>query len=294
MPLPADTVEGLADALRVHRLQALHRRLDPDDELPADGRRLPPDRRRLRGRGGLVRRRLPRGHLLAARARQPRRRLGRDLHRVRRGRGRSRRAHGVIVRFTPDIYRTVARSSWPRSARGCRVRYRDRGVVGLGIGGYEPGHPLEPYREGGRDRRSTAASVSCRTPARRPAPESIRRRSTSVRTGSGTASGRSTTRVAGRDRRARHRAGRRADVEPAHRRRGAHRGAPAAEAASGRRAVLDQHRRPGDVRHRPRQRLRARRPSWASRRRTRTRPGSPGRSATSATPSSELIAVTSS
>ena len=26
------------------------------------------------------------------------------------------------------------------------VRYRDRGVVGLGIGGYEPGYPLAPYR----------------------------------------------------------------------------------------------------------------------------------------------------
>lgn len=53
--------------------------------------------------------------------------------------------HGVIVRFTPDLYRAVE----PELAEECArvaVRYRDRGVVGLGLGGREDGLPAEPYR----------------------------------------------------------------------------------------------------------------------------------------------------
>lgn len=53
--------------------------------------------------------------------------------------------HGVTVRFTPDLYRGLA----PEAAEECATvaaRYRDRGVVGLGLGGMEPGHPAHPYR----------------------------------------------------------------------------------------------------------------------------------------------------
>ncbi|MBT8224948.1 MAG: adenosine deaminase [Dactylosporangium sp.] len=52
--------------------------------------------------------------------------------------------HGVIVRLTPDLYRGLA----PEIAEQCAtvaVRYRDRGVVGLGLGGMETGHPAAPY-----------------------------------------------------------------------------------------------------------------------------------------------------
>jgi aminodeoxyfutalosine deaminase len=63
--------------------------------------------------------------------------------------------HGVTVRFTPDLYRGLD----PAVAQECArvsVRYRDRGIVGLGLGGMEKGMPSQPYarafeiaREGG-------------------------------------------------------------------------------------------------------------------------------------------------
>jgi aminodeoxyfutalosine deaminase len=53
---------------------------------------------------------------------------------------------GVIVRFTPDIYRNGCPVELAEECARVSVRYRDRGVVGIGIGGYEPGSPLAPYR----------------------------------------------------------------------------------------------------------------------------------------------------
>ena len=53
--------------------------------------------------------------------------------------------HGVRVRFTPDLYRGVDVALAEECAR-VAVRYRDRGVVGLGLGGPEAGFPAEPYR----------------------------------------------------------------------------------------------------------------------------------------------------
>jgi aminodeoxyfutalosine deaminase len=54
--------------------------------------------------------------------------------------------HGVTVRFTPDIFRNGCSQELADECARTSVRYRDRGVVGLGIGGYEPGAPLSPYR----------------------------------------------------------------------------------------------------------------------------------------------------
>jgi aminodeoxyfutalosine deaminase len=53
--------------------------------------------------------------------------------------------HGVIFRFTPDLFRGCDVDLAEECAR-VAVRYRDRGVVGLGVGGYEPATALEPYR----------------------------------------------------------------------------------------------------------------------------------------------------
>ncbi len=53
--------------------------------------------------------------------------------------------YGVIIRFTPDLWRTCPVDLAEECAR-VAVRYRDRGVVGLGVGGYEPAGPLEPFR----------------------------------------------------------------------------------------------------------------------------------------------------
>jgi aminodeoxyfutalosine deaminase len=55
--------------------------------------------------------------------------------------------HGVTVRFTPDIFRNGCPIDLAEECARVSVRYRDRGVVGLGIGGYEPGAPLAPYRK---------------------------------------------------------------------------------------------------------------------------------------------------
>ena len=139
--LPADTVEGLARAVRLPRLRALHRGLDPDHERPADGGRLPPGRRRLRGGGRRARRGLPRGDLLAG-------------ERVRRGVGwdeifsgycdgaqQARELHGVevrldarhrprlpargreqVVRYSARLPRARRRRRRARRARGASTR----------------------------------------------------------------------------------------------------------------------------------------------------------------------------
>ncbi len=52
--------------------------------------------------------------------------------------------HGVTVRFTPDLYRGLDPAVAEEVARTA-VRYADRGVVGLGLGGME-NRPAEPYR----------------------------------------------------------------------------------------------------------------------------------------------------
>jgi aminodeoxyfutalosine deaminase len=67
----------------------------------------------------------------------------------------ARELHGVEVLLTPDIPRVYGIEDALTTARYA-VKYRDRGVVGLGLGGPEDGHPPEPYetafalaREGG-------------------------------------------------------------------------------------------------------------------------------------------------
>jgi aminodeoxyfutalosine deaminase len=58
----------------------------------------------------------------------------------------AREKHGVEVRLTPDIPRVYSLEDALTTARYA-VRYRDRGVVGIGLGGPEEGHPPEPYAE---------------------------------------------------------------------------------------------------------------------------------------------------
>jgi aminodeoxyfutalosine deaminase len=53
--------------------------------------------------------------------------------------------HGVTIRFTPDLYRGVDPATAEECARTA-VRYRDRGVVGLGLGGDETATTTAPYR----------------------------------------------------------------------------------------------------------------------------------------------------
>jgi len=52
--------------------------------------------------------------------------------------------HGVRVRLTPDVNRSLAVQEAELTARYA-VAYRERGVVGLGLGGQEADHPPEPF-----------------------------------------------------------------------------------------------------------------------------------------------------
>jgi aminodeoxyfutalosine deaminase len=62
------------------------------------------------------------------------------------GAQQARDLHGVEVRLTPDIPRVYPLEDALTTARFA-VKYRDRGVVGIGLGGPEDGHPPEPYED---------------------------------------------------------------------------------------------------------------------------------------------------
>jgi aminodeoxyfutalosine deaminase len=56
----------------------------------------------------------------------------------------ARELHGVEVRLTPDIVRGYPLDDAEQTVRHS-ARYRDRGVVGVGLGGLEADYPPEPY-----------------------------------------------------------------------------------------------------------------------------------------------------
>ena len=56
----------------------------------------------------------------------------------------ARELHGVEVRLTPDIYRGLSLEGAMELVR-VAARYRDRGVVAVGLGGLEADFPPEPY-----------------------------------------------------------------------------------------------------------------------------------------------------
>jgi aminodeoxyfutalosine deaminase len=53
--------------------------------------------------------------------------------------------HGVVVRLTPDSYRGADVELTEELARRC-VAFKDRGIVGLGLGGPEAGFAPQPYK----------------------------------------------------------------------------------------------------------------------------------------------------
>src|ERR1700722_19701415 len=60
------------------------------------------------------------------------------------GAAEAKERFGVEVHLTPDIPRGCALEIGMETARYA-VKYRDRGVVGLGLGGFESQFPPEPY-----------------------------------------------------------------------------------------------------------------------------------------------------
>lgn len=58
----------------------------------------------------------------------------------------ARELHGVEIRLTPDIPRGFPLETAEETAR-LAAKYRDRGVVGLGLGGLEAEFPPEPYAD---------------------------------------------------------------------------------------------------------------------------------------------------
>lgn len=63
------------------------------------------------------------------------------------GAQQAREELGLEVRLTPDITRGIAHLDTAKQVAELAVRYRERGVVGLGLGGPEAGNPPEPYAE---------------------------------------------------------------------------------------------------------------------------------------------------
>ncbi len=62
------------------------------------------------------------------------------------GAAEAREKTGVEVRLTPDIPRTFPLEAAMETARFA-IKYRDRGVVGVGLGGPEAGFPPEPFEK---------------------------------------------------------------------------------------------------------------------------------------------------
>jgi aminodeoxyfutalosine deaminase len=60
------------------------------------------------------------------------------------GADEARERFGIEIRLTPDIARVYSLDEAFQVVRAA-VRYRDRGVVGVGLGGPEAEHPPEPY-----------------------------------------------------------------------------------------------------------------------------------------------------
>src|SRR5581483_10205392 len=60
------------------------------------------------------------------------------------GAAEARERHGVEVRLTPDIFRGATLEQAEQVVR-YSAKYRDRGVVAVGLGGLEAEYPPEPY-----------------------------------------------------------------------------------------------------------------------------------------------------
>lgn len=63
------------------------------------------------------------------------------------GVAQAREEVGIEIRLTPDITRGLCDLDTAKRTAEYAVRYRDRGIVGLGLGGPEDGNPPEPYAE---------------------------------------------------------------------------------------------------------------------------------------------------
>jgi aminodeoxyfutalosine deaminase len=63
------------------------------------------------------------------------------------GAAQAREELGIEVRLTPDVTRGLCDLDTARQTAELAVHYRDRGVVGLGLGGPEDGNPPEVYAE---------------------------------------------------------------------------------------------------------------------------------------------------
>jgi aminodeoxyfutalosine deaminase len=60
------------------------------------------------------------------------------------GAAEARERYGIEIRLTPDIARVYSLDEALQVVRYA-IKYRDRGVVGIGLGGPEAEHPPEPY-----------------------------------------------------------------------------------------------------------------------------------------------------
>ena len=196
VPLPADTVEGLERALRVHRLRALHRGLDPDHQrlrTADDFRQVVVD---YAAEAASLRRGLPRGDLLAGRAGRARAELGRHLRGLLRRRDEAAEQYGVdgpaYARPLPRLPTRAGRGV----SRGTRCATATAASSGSASAGSRRGFPPRALRSARSRSPGTAGSGSVPHAGEVAGPDSIREAlARSTPTASATASARSTTRT---------------------------------------------------------------------------------------------------
>ena len=144
-PLPADDEEGLAELYEfrdfAHFIEVWILTTNAL-QTAEDFRQVVVD---YAAEAAVARRRLPRGDLLAERARRGAGSTGtRSSAATATAPQEARELHGVEVRLTPDIVRGFPLDEAEQVVR-YSAAYRERGIVGVGLGGLEAEFPPEPY-----------------------------------------------------------------------------------------------------------------------------------------------------
>ena len=164
----------------------------------------------------------------------------------------ARELHGVEVKLTPDITRSAPLEDAHELVRHA-ARYRDRGIVAVGLGGEEAYYPNAPFGPAFREARA-AGLGSVPHAGEVVGPESVRTALDHAGARPASATGSAQSRI-----RRSSKSWPNADSSSTSRRSRTYgparspqpRGAPAPGARRRRRALLRLHRRPGDVRYRP-------------------------------------------
>ena len=163
-PLPVGNEAELARLYRLPGLRALPRPLEDHDPGHPDRSGFPSGRHLLCGRGRIPRCRLHRRDLHPVRAGGRRRVLDEVFSGFCDGAAEAKERFGVEIRLTPDTPRDFGLDVAMKTARYA-IKYKGRGIAGLGLGGPEASYPPEPFERAFRLAKDEGLA-RCRTPGR--------------------------------------------------------------------------------------------------------------------------------